>query len=1414
MSDAVKPYVDGQIDDTKSLIANLADKVKADSTALAKYADAQIAIAAVKLQTYADSVAKDKDAILAGELKNAYEDADGLLNDSIDKVAANLAAVKNAFEAATNFEDKTSLAGRFAAIEDFFKAEDADAVSIANLAAKITEDETFTEALKEAANEANGEILGMITAINLFANQHMAECDEYGKVRKVTTDGEVYEYEYTYGYDNFDHYLTFVYTIEQGLDYDYCEKVAKTASWNYPDGLIKQLKGIQSVKDDKIPADYDFKYDEGGFTGSATDYDFVDGRFRTFSDSILVRVSPTNADLRKAEIALLNSKGENIVDAGLVEIEDVQKYTREDYITRAAEGNETGLWVIKFKLKDEQVGDLFDKYATYKGGSIVYAVAVKNAGVTVDEEGEVTSDADRYVVSEYDLSLDLDRAWNAYNFRVNGTSINDIHNRYIMPEQSENGYTSWTDDPVNFTKTFRYELTWSGNNPCCDEPADDDDDDDDDDDAETIKNTWYEYCWNCAFDQNGQTITPDCENRDMARLYNIYGGFNTILFKEEYDQTNAEQGTEDCTGVNTVDRLCHSFSSYGNRSTSGVDNRHIKEPLGIEFSADQAPAGEDGEWAAIKIQFPRSICGYQTRIRGFFVTLDNHFAIESDNSEINAWATYEFKNVAKYNYDHGKKETNASYLNEDEIVLFDGNEGTIYVKDAHNLNNGDVIGFRVHAVNLDGTFTDPDGRAFYVRVGKLEKNRKMAFHVTTTELADIAWALQDSVAADNNQIIVDFNKEQADNKSDDRFFNRDPYNTDQYDAQNYQVVYYWRGENPAIRTANSVNTTEAQFPVAGTGTRYYNEKYGYGAMYTVPGSTDVISDGVSPEDVFLFMYNQDPKASIDENSIWLNPNDENNSWNLAYNYGGYGSTSSSMPNKLTTSVKAGINKNFANRLVDGATYHITMEIRRMDSQAGNGSYKVINTYDIDITKVMPTGMPEEFSVKSNQLTNGVLKVYLRPLYQTLGTSIKQTPVAGKPWQNTWKTYAAEWIKGADDKATAFAEGFDADEENKQHMYHWGIDARPYNLEGIFNGLYMTKEDGTLAVNKDYFFVFTESGNYSISEDSEDDAENKDEDAIVTYNSAITTQLNPTELSLDLGYYNVPQIHWSHIGDTKEIKAGYVYRKISAKMNATNTAFLAPATVQEGYESLNTSIQNQDWVINPVTIGEEYGNNATSGKLEANYLCAFDEAVKNYNTRGITGSTANAKKFEYNEDIVIGADSTQFNIKSSLWFENAASDATKKLQAYFNAKFPTALKLAKDKDDKDIDAYNASKINLEKNAAVAMTLKQMLADNYLWVDTTSLAVKATSPAGYKYADYYFAPYWCDKDGKQKGFDKLTDGLYIGMKRFSRDAGLPDFQSPVTFEFSFDVRNIWFHKTTITLTVEVNKPNNITGARKTR
>lgn len=80
----------------------------------------------------------------------------------------------------------------------------------------------------------------------------------------------------------------------------------------------------------------------------------------------------------------------------------------------------------------------------------------------------------------------------------------------------------------------------------------------------------------------------------------------------------------------------------------------------------------------------------------YYVTLDKDFAIESAPSEWNAWSSYSYDGLFK---------TTAA-------------DSTLSLKITSDAANGDIIGFRVFAVNADGTLLDPDGRAFYVQVGE------------------------------------------------------------------------------------------------------------------------------------------------------------------------------------------------------------------------------------------------------------------------------------------------------------------------------------------------------------------------------------------------------------------------------------------------------------------------------------------------------------------------------------------------------------------------------------------------------------------------------------------------------------------------------------------------------------------------
>lgn len=335
---------------------------------------------------------------------------------------------------------------------------------------------------------------------------------------------------------------------------------------------------------------------------------FEEGKYYAGEDSLLIRVSPVDAELTPGSISLLNSQGKELDD--IIDVKEVYRYKELLYGYTRAGGVNSGLWVVKFKAKD--LGDNFKAAAETEvygqPRSILYAVAVKNTYNTTDKAEEAST---RRVTSEYGIDLNTTPAEPAWDFTVNETPISYIHNRYVRTESVE-----WTDD--THEKTYAQELTWLDNN----KPA-----------------------------------------------------TKVIL-------TGDDKNAEDRTGHTTGDW------------SDGVDNRQPYSILAVE------------KGKPITIDFGNTA---RKGIKGFYVTLDEKFALESAPSELNAWNSYTFENVG--------------YKNQ-PAKLFEGNKGTITIKDMNNVK-GDVIGFRVHAVNYDGTLTDPDGRSFYVAVGDVKTTKNL-----------------------------------------------------------------------------------------------------------------------------------------------------------------------------------------------------------------------------------------------------------------------------------------------------------------------------------------------------------------------------------------------------------------------------------------------------------------------------------------------------------------------------------------------------------------------------------------------------------------------------------------------------------------------------------------------------------------
>lgn len=121
--------------------------------------------------------------------------------------------------------------------------------------------------------------------------------------------------------------------------------------------------------------------------------------------------------------------------------------------------------------------------------------------------------------------------------------------------------------------------------------------------------------------------------------------------------------------------------------------------------------------------FTVKLTGETSSVRAIYVVRDDANAVESAPSELNAWKSYTYEGL-------------------DQVV--EGTETTITINAATAIN--DVIGFRVYAVNYDGTLVDPDGKAFYVVVGKTASESTADLTISPKEYA---WTIANAPNSDS-----------------------------------------------------------------------------------------------------------------------------------------------------------------------------------------------------------------------------------------------------------------------------------------------------------------------------------------------------------------------------------------------------------------------------------------------------------------------------------------------------------------------------------------------------------------------------------------------------------------------------------------------------------------------------------------
>ena len=350
----------------------------------------------------------------------------------------------------------------------------------------------------------------------------------------------------------------------------------------------------------------------------------------TITDSLVVRVSPTNAELTPANVSLINSQGKELNE--FVDVQSVKPYkkliTGATRAANATEGN--GLWTVTFKLKDGVDIQKFEEATISQNSYVQFAVAVKN---TTSEAKE----SPRRVVS-------------AYSVDVKGSSYEPANNNILV---------QGNDD------------VWK--------------------DIRSIRNRFgYQY------DNNGEKVFGACSS-ETGEFVN---GVNELEWAGKTPYTAEEAANHTKLAKNMTEIRAW------NAPLPVTVGKKINIALGAMLGSNNTPFYYNTETGR----------GYA--VKGFYVTLDKDFAIESAPSELNAWAKYSYENVGV---------TNSKGTITKAAHMFYGNEGYITINSLEDTEvKGDIIGFRVFAVNFDGTLVDPNGRAFYVKVGDAKDQQTVA----------------------------------------------------------------------------------------------------------------------------------------------------------------------------------------------------------------------------------------------------------------------------------------------------------------------------------------------------------------------------------------------------------------------------------------------------------------------------------------------------------------------------------------------------------------------------------------------------------------------------------------------------------------------------------------------------------------
>ena len=212
--------------------------------------------------------------------------------------------------------------------------------------------------------------------------------------------------------------------------------------------VLDAMKGIDlTMMHGLVPEDSKFGDNESGLNRNADPIiEFVKGSDIKSNGGVIVKVTPVNADITKATIKLINSKGE-VLD----EVVAGTPVKYDELITRTRANVGSGLWKIPFTVKNGTTEKAFKNATTADGKDILYAVAICNTD----------SATDRYISSTYDVTPGYENYKPAteLDFSVNGKDVKDIHNRWQF---ADGKYLTMTEDAskLSYDESL-FEKTWA-----------------------------------------------------------------------------------------------------------------------------------------------------------------------------------------------------------------------------------------------------------------------------------------------------------------------------------------------------------------------------------------------------------------------------------------------------------------------------------------------------------------------------------------------------------------------------------------------------------------------------------------------------------------------------------------------------------------------------------------------------------------------------------------------------------------------------------------------------------------------------------------------------------------------------------------------------------------------------------------